>query len=226
MQSEFLALDNPAFDLKALTRRKTPQQPTRTPANLLALPLREALVIQPPLGPNERLPRSFIIPEDEPALSVKRIETYHYTAGLDLWIHPKHVPMYQLAFDELYDRNYHTTHGTTTTQRLGCNGPLCRRVRNLTRFQSAQLRAARTTKTRITHLQTLQDRYRNLKRSQPIYAAVEPLLEAMTACSHLIRPPENPNQLSTVYIRLTEPYNRDVLHHHLHRTYGDAVRLT
>ena len=228
MQSDFLTLDNPHFDLDSLKRRRQSAQPTQTPTNLLSIPLRDALVIQPPLAPNERLPRSFIIPDDEPALSKNHLPSYHYAAGLELYIHPRHIPMYQLALSELYDTTYRTTHGTATTQRLGCNGPLCRRVRNLSRFQAARLRKARTGKAdqaRYTHLQSLKDRYDGLKRSQPIYAAVEPLLEAMTAWSHLIRPPESPNQLSTVYIRLTMPYNRDVLHRHLKLTYGDTVSI-
>lgn len=68
----------------------------------------------------------------------------------------------------------------------------------------------------------MQDRYRGLVRSQPIYASVEPLLEALTFWAHEITPPADPNHLSSTYIRLSHPSAR---HSYLHSVYEDAVTV-
>lgn len=220
MRSEFLELDNPAFDLAALTARSQPTQ-IRQPTSLFALTLREVLVIQPPLAPNERLPRSFLILEDLPALTIRPLPNYSYKSGLGFYVHPRHEQMYELAFNELYDPTYITTHGTMKTLRLGCNGPLCRRIRNITRFQAARLREAReSSRKTYSHIELMRERYSGLQRNQPIYAAVEPLLEIMTFWAHEVRSPENPNQLSDVYLRL---FNNQLRHKYMLSVYAPAV---
>jgi hypothetical protein len=224
LQSEFLELANPTFDLRTLTAQRRRDTHAHTPislVSLMALHMREVLVIQPPLAPNERLPRRFLINHPDPALSAKRLPNYFYANEINLFVHPAHRAMYDLITEELADKNYSTTHGTNTTVRYGCAGPLCRRIRNVSRYAASRLREARTDQTPYTHQQMMADRYASLQRCQPIYAAVEPLLEAFTLYTHATKPPESPNQLSEIYLRLT--IDQAVRHHWLLRMYPDAV---
>jgi hypothetical protein len=223
LQSDFLELANPTFDLRTLTAQRRRDTHANSPISLMALPMREVLVVQPPLAPNERLPRSFLITFPDPALSTERLPNYFYAQGLDLNVHPQHRAMYELAYDELYDSNYSTTHGTNTTVRKGCTGPLCRRTRNISRYAAARLRDARQTRISYTHSQMMIDRYTSLKRCQPTYGAVEPLLEALTIWAHEIRTPAQPNHLSEIYLRLA--INQDVRHAWLRRLYPDAAQI-
>lgn len=220
MQSNFLELDNPAFDLGALKR----QIPHNTPT-LLTATLRESLVIQPPMAPNERLPRSFIILDDHPALSSHPLPNYSYKADIALNIHPKHELMYEMVQTELTDTLFRTTHGTTQTLRQGCNGPLCRRIRNINRYQTARLREARTNSRRpCSYFELMADRFDSLRRRQPIYAAVEPLLEAMTIWAHQSRPPKDPTETSKRYLNLG--INRDITRMFLKKLYGDMIEMS
>lgn len=222
MQSNFLELDNPSFDLSSLAVHK--RKPIQSVSHL-STSLREVLVIQPPLAPNERLPRSLLIDAHVPSLSWPPILGYSFKAGIGFYLHPRHAPMYELAFDELHSSHYSTTHGTAKTQRLGCSGPLCRRIRNVQRYQSARLRDARATpNSHYSHFRTMKTRYQGLLRNQPIYGAVEPLLEAMTIWAHEIRPPDDANHLSSIYLKLST--TQEVRHDYLNKLYSDAVRIS
>lgn len=183
-------------------------------------------MLQPPLAPNERLPKSFILPDEVPALSVKPIDGYLYKNALQLYTHSAHEKMYELAFTELYDSNFTTTHGTSSTLRLGCTGPLCRRIRNVQRFQAARLRALQLARQAshvpYSHWNTMTERYKGLQRNQPIYAAVEPLMEALTCWSHELRKPANPNQISLVYLRLS---SNELRRQYLSRVYPHAINI-
>jgi hypothetical protein len=221
LQSEFLELANPTFDLQTLTAQRRRDTHAHTLISLMALPMREVLVIQPPLAPNERLPRSVLLDYRDAALSTVQLPDYFYVNGIALYVHPRHRAVYDLVFDELYDSRYSTTHGTNTTQRLGCAGPLCRRTRNISRYAASRLRATRADRKPYTHQQMMTDRYVSLQRCQPTYAAVEPLLEALTLWAHEIRKPVSPNQLSEIYLRLS--VNQGVKHNWLLRLYPEAV---
>lgn len=225
LQSDFLTLDNTEFDLGALKARRNASPTNNTSVSLLALSLREALVVQPPLAPNERLPKTFLLPENQPALSVNPIETYIYKNDIELYIHPRHEKMYELCYSELHDSDFVTTHGTSCTLRLGCQGPICRRIRNVQRYQAARLRALqltpRTSYPPYSHWTTMTERYKGLKRKQPVYAAVEPLLETLTCLSHQQRRPVMPNQISTVYLRL---FSNEIRNAYLSQVYTTAIK--
>lgn len=66
----------------------------------------------------------------------------------------------------------------------------------------------------------MKERYSGLQRNQPIYAAVEPLLEIMTFWAHELKSPDNPNQLSDVYLRL---FNNQIRHKYMLSVYAPAV---
>lgn len=215
--SPFLATENPEFDLTQLTqirpKRKTRDKSQNT--GLVLIPLRELLVNQPPLAPNEKLPASIALLNGEPSLSEvpivvsESVETadtvpYFYLSSIRLYCHPDHRSVYELVFDELVNNNFNTTHGTSLTLRRGCNGLLCRRHRAIQRFEAARLRAAKQLKLPY-NLHTPQERVQRLIATAPQYASVEPLLLAMTWWAHSITPPSQPSNESKLLMQMSTP---------------------
>jgi hypothetical protein len=196
---DFLAPANPTFDLK-----KVQPAPKKAP-KVLPLTFRETLIVQPPLGPNERLPTFLALKPGELALassaqvdsaqvdsaqvgSAHPANTYTYVPEIQYWIPTRHELVLQLIFQELQDTTYSTAHGSPETVEQGCNGPLCRRQRRIDRQQATRLRQMRLTY-RGVPVQTRARDYRT--KTVPQYAAVDPLLLAFTILSHLARPPRS-----------------------------------
>lgn len=184
----FLDLANPNTSLSSLFR------PRKANREGLLFDFRAALVIQPPLAKNERLPNFLALSPHEPAVSFSLTQNYDHLPLLNLYIPARHRLIAELAEAELANPLFSLAHGTLDTIRQGCTGPVCRRLARENRAEAAQLRKARAKKT--TPAQTKQHRLRN---AAPQYAAVEPLLTAYTILSHYLRPAPNPSKLSKTF---------------------------
>lgn len=208
---------NPNFDLKTLMEPPKP----KTPATFPHIPLREMLVIQPPLGPGERLPVSLALREGEISASSQPLPHYIKVQQIGLYVPVRHIQILELVLAEMADRTFSTTHGTTNTFRTGCEGPLCRRAIREMRAETIELRRLRTGYRARTGIKR-KDRYTQLKTSVPQYAAVEPLLFSFSVISHLINRPAKPSKEGALFLSLD---THAKLHAHLREAYAPDVNI-
>lgn len=214
----FTSLANPQFDLTEVGTRKPRVQ--HTPTTLSAIPLREMLVIQPPLAKAERIPRTLALNPGELALVNSARKGYIGVKKVGLFIPTKHLPMMDLLAAELSDPDFTLTHGTSLAHRAGCTGPLCRRARREAAAETRELRLVRVGLR--AQLPSRSARYQQLKVSVPQYAAIEPLLFSFCTYSHQVNRPANPTPESTIYLALDTPFK---LHDYLQLTYQPDVEI-
>jgi len=215
--TDFTSLANPHFDLNSVGARHN-HKPVTTQVSLSSIPLREMLVIQPPLGKAERLPRTLKLAPNELSIRFTEHERCVRVPKLGFYIPERHVIVLDLIASELADPDYSSTHGTSLTYRQGCKGPLCRRARRDAQNETSQLRLVRMGLKPTVSSRTA--RYSQLKLSVPQYAAIEPLLFAWTVYTHQTNRPVLPTQESTPYIQLDTPLK---LYRFLHLTYRPDV---
>lgn len=166
-RTTFLTTVNPDLDLKTLFK------PRKTQEILLKTP-RETFVIQPPLGPNEKLPAFLALEDAELAISSTGRPLYTHVKELNLYIPDRHSLILQLVRLEISSTNSaeDPPHGSPDAAKTDCNGPLCRRQRREARAEAARTREYRRaykSKTRPVHRQLT-----------PANQAADPLLTAFT----------------------------------------------
>lgn len=216
--SSFTELANPNFDLRLVTAKDRPRRKTLT--DLSSVPLREMLVIQPPLGKAEKLPRMLSLHEGELSATRHKSPTHIWVAQVGFYVPVRHILMLDLVQIEMADPNYSNTHGTYATHLNGCTGPLCRRARREYSAEHAELGKLRTGERQVRT--TRAGRYQRLKSGAAQYAAVEPLLFSFTVVSHLLNRPRDPNKESEFLLTLD---SHSKLHAHLRATFGSDVNI-
>lgn len=172
-------------------------------ATLLPFTFRETLVAPVPHSRNERLPVELALREGESALKLAPHNGYIYSRTLDLYVLARHKFLETLALQEISDKDFpNLTHGISASASQSCSGPLCRRARRIQRVEADFLRRSRThfQKTGKPYRPSGKSRYEQIKQSVPQYAAVEPLLTALTVLAHLRTPPSKPSKQSRIYL--------------------------
>lgn len=170
--------------------------------SLLPFTFRETLVNPVPFGKNERLSPELALKRNESALKLTYTAGYSYSKLLDLYVLARHKYLEGLALSEISDSNFsNQTHGTQLTFVSGCRGPLCKRARRIQRVEAERLKRTREHyETRGKVWRPTRSRYEQLKFSVPQYAAVEPLLTALTIAAHLRTPPSQPSKTEKLYL--------------------------
>lgn len=214
--TDFTSLANPHFDLSSIGSKQL--KPVNSTVSLSAVPLREMLVIQPPLGKAERLPTTLKLAPNEVSVRFTEHSGYIRVTKLGFYVPERHIIVLDLVAAELADPDYSTTHGTSLTYRSGCKGPLCRRARRDAQNETAQLRLVRMGLKPTVSSRSA--RYSQLKLSVPQYAAIEPLLFSWTVYTHQTNRPALPTQESAPYLSISSPLE---LHNHLKLTYRPDV---
>jgi hypothetical protein len=200
----FLTPASPTFDLKTISPRRKRQ----TSASPLLFTLREILLEQPPLAPNERLPKHLALRRHELALSTQPLDSYTYIEQIDLYIPDRHTIVSVPAIQELTTQ-YPTPHGTTDTHKQGCRLPICRRANREERALTTDLR-----RKRLAYADGFRNQQDRRLKSAPAYEAVDPLLLALTVISHQITKPTNQlTRQQKLYLKInTLPKLHDLLH--------------
>ena len=178
---------------------------TNTLDSLLPFTFRETLVSPVPFGKNERLSPELALRSGESALKLTYEAGYSYSKFLDLYVLARHKSLEGLALSEISDSSFSTqTHGTQEAFVSGCRGPLCKRARRIRRVEAVKLKRTKERyETTGKVWKPTRTRYEQLKFSVPQYAAVEPLLTALTVLAHLRTPPNQPTKTEKLYLATT-----------------------
>lgn len=209
-EASFLALANPQFDFRTMvsSRKQTKQR-----QQVLPFELRASLLDQPPLANNEKIPYFYALEPCELALSTIILPSYFHMQLIGFYVPERHRPLAQLALQEFANPDYLLAHGTLDTYRQGCKGPLCRRAYREERATQTILKLTRTASRTDPNSQSKQivlgpaARQNKLSRGAPQYAAVNPLLVALTVYSHQVNPAPHPTKESKIYQQLTTLQN-------------------
>jgi len=191
-------------------------------ASLLPFTFRETLVSPVPFGKNERLSAELALRPGELALRLTYCTGYSYSKTLDMFLPARHNSLEALALAELGDISFEkVTHGTQLGFVSGCRGPLCKRARRIHRVESGVLKKTREHFQKTGKvLRPPRPRYEQMKISVPAYAAVDPLLTALTIIAHLRTPPVRPSSLERQYLQLN---TKESLVLFLREQYGEDV---
>jgi hypothetical protein len=180
----FLTLSNPELPFPRPKRRSKSYE-TALPFEFRDMPL-----TPPPLAIDERIPFSFALNDGEVALSIKERPTHFYFPTLNLYVLNRHRPMLELALSEIANLKVDEPHGVALTYRHGCKGPLCRKA---IREQQAETTEFRLQRERRRAKVSRPTRFQRMLVGRPQYAAVDPLLTALTIDHLKNNPPKYPH---------------------------------
>lgn len=180
----FLTLSNPDLPFPR------PKVKPKTGGSSLLFEFRDMPLTPPPISIDERIPFSLALNDGEVALSVKERPTHFYFPTLNLYVLNRHRPMLELALAEIANLKVDEPHGVALTYRHGCKGPLCRKA---IREQQAETTEFRLQRERRRAKVSRPTRFQRMLAGRPQYAAVDPLLTALTINHLKTNPPKYPH---------------------------------
>jgi hypothetical protein len=143
----------------------------------LLFEFRDMPLTPPPIGIDERIPFSLALNDGEVALSIKERPTHFYFPALNLYVLNRHRPLLELALAEIANIKVDEPHGVALTYRHGCKGPLCKKGMREQQAEASEFRLQRERRRAKVSRPT---RFERMLVGRPQYAAVDPLLTALT----------------------------------------------